>query len=206
MSSSVRRRLLMGAGSMEYVDLGLDAYWASCNLGASSPEEAGDLFVYGDTAPYVGDSSWDNVYELKSTQNSGTLPLNRDAARVILGGNWRLPSESIIQNLVDNTKITLVDNKIIMLTSTVPGYTDKSIIFPVEAMARAYDQFGVTNKTYSTAGRFWGSDMVYLGGGTLSRGLLANYSNNMAVGNIGVMYTSYRGPQYTYFIRPVIVK
>ena len=34
------------------VDLGLSVYWASCNLGASSPEEYGDYFAWGETDKY----------------------------------------------------------------------------------------------------------------------------------------------------------
>ena len=34
------------------VDLGLSVLWASCNLGASSPEEYGDYYAWGETIPY----------------------------------------------------------------------------------------------------------------------------------------------------------
>lgn len=33
------------------VDLGLSVKWAACNLGASAPEEYGDYFAWGETAP-----------------------------------------------------------------------------------------------------------------------------------------------------------
>lgn len=38
----------------EYVDLGLPSgtLWATCNVGASSPEEYGDYFAWGETEPY----------------------------------------------------------------------------------------------------------------------------------------------------------
>lgn len=35
----------------EYVDLGLDVYWATCNVGANTPEESGDYFAWGETEP-----------------------------------------------------------------------------------------------------------------------------------------------------------
>ena len=37
----------------EYVDLGLPdgALWATCNIGANSPEEFGDYFAWGETQP-----------------------------------------------------------------------------------------------------------------------------------------------------------
>jgi hypothetical protein len=33
----------------EYVDLGLNVKWATCNVGATTPEEYGDYFAWGDT-------------------------------------------------------------------------------------------------------------------------------------------------------------
>ena len=37
----------------EYVDLGLPSglKWATCNVGASSPEDYGDYFAWGETSP-----------------------------------------------------------------------------------------------------------------------------------------------------------
>ena len=37
------------------VDLGLSVLWASCNLGASSPEEYGDYYAWGEVIPYYSD-------------------------------------------------------------------------------------------------------------------------------------------------------
>ncbi len=41
------------AESHEWVDLGLPSgtLWATCNVGASSPEEYGDYFAWGETEP-----------------------------------------------------------------------------------------------------------------------------------------------------------
>ena len=36
----------------EYVDLGLSVKWATFNVGATAPEEYGDYFAWGETAPY----------------------------------------------------------------------------------------------------------------------------------------------------------
>ena len=40
------------SGGIEAVDLGLSVKWASCNVGASMPEEYGDYFAWGETEPY----------------------------------------------------------------------------------------------------------------------------------------------------------
>ena len=35
----------------EYVDLGLSVKWATCNIGATTPEEYGDYFAWGEVEP-----------------------------------------------------------------------------------------------------------------------------------------------------------
>ncbi|MBR6457262.1 MAG: PEGA domain-containing protein [Bacteroidales bacterium] len=51
---SVKLSKEMKVAEAEWVDLGLPSgtKWASCNLGASSPEEYGDYYAWGDTEPY----------------------------------------------------------------------------------------------------------------------------------------------------------
>ena len=52
------------------VDLGLSVKWATCNVGASKPEEYGDYFAWGETEPYYnGDSQ--NPTGWKSGKSSG---------------------------------------------------------------------------------------------------------------------------------------
>ena len=43
----------------EYVDLGLSVMWATCNVGASTPEEYGSHYAWGETKPY-GESDTSN--------------------------------------------------------------------------------------------------------------------------------------------------
>ena len=90
----------------EWVDLGLPSglKWATCNIGASSPEEYGDYFAWGETSPKEeyrptnsasygsSDSKWDNI---------GGNP-SYDAAAANWGGDWRLPTEKEFQELIDN--------------------------------------------------------------------------------------------------------
>lgn len=60
----------------ECVDLGLSVKWATCNVGASSPGEYGDLFTFGEIAGGEAMANW--------------------------GGDWRMPNGSEIQELIDN--------------------------------------------------------------------------------------------------------
>ena len=45
------------AGAHEYVDLGLSVKWATCNVGAEKPEDAGLYFAWGETEGYTANTS-----------------------------------------------------------------------------------------------------------------------------------------------------
>ena len=93
----------------EYVDLGLSVKWATMNVGASSPEEYGEYFAWGETTPkdtykwstykwckgsyntmtkYCTNSSYGTV------DNKSVLDPEDDAAHVNWGGTWRMPTHA----------------------------------------------------------------------------------------------------------------
>lgn len=91
------------------VDLGLPSglKWAACNVGASSPEEYGDYYGWGETelnssydwddyALCNGSSSSMTKYNTNSScgvvDNKTVLDADDDVARVKLGGKWRIPT------------------------------------------------------------------------------------------------------------------
>lgn len=91
----------------EAVDLGLSVKWASCNIGATTPEGYGDYFAWGETehkdfydwSTYKwcnGSSSSMTKYCTSSSygrvDNKTTLDPGDDAAHVNWGGNWRMPT------------------------------------------------------------------------------------------------------------------
>lgn len=93
----------------EYVDLGLSVKWATCNVGASKPEEYGDYFAWGETTPKStydwstykwcrGSRETPTKYNTKSSygivDNKTTLELSDDAARANWGGSWRMPTDA----------------------------------------------------------------------------------------------------------------
>ena len=104
-----------------YVDLGLSVKWATCNVGATTPEEYGDYFAWGETEPkdyyywdsykYCnGSSSTMTKYCIESdygiVDNKTTLELTDDAAHVNWGGNWRMPTEAEQDELRDTNNCT----------------------------------------------------------------------------------------------------
>ena len=91
------------------VDLGLPSgtLWATCNIGADSPEEYGDYFAWGETET-KSDYSWSNYKWCNGTEESITkynadgpdeLQPEDDAATAIWGDNWQMPSEEQIEEL-----------------------------------------------------------------------------------------------------------
>ena len=62
-----------GNSTHEYVDLGLSVKWATCNIGASKPEEYGDYFAWGETEPYYepGFAREDPQSHWKSSKSGG---------------------------------------------------------------------------------------------------------------------------------------
>ena len=103
----------------EYVDLGLPSgtLWATCNVGANSPEEYGDYFAWGETTT-KSDYSWstyfdidDNGNTLKKYNNNGgltELQPTDDAATANWGSDWQMPSLAQIQELYNSNYTTTV--------------------------------------------------------------------------------------------------
>ena len=106
------------ANNYKYVDLGLSVKWATCNVGAENPEDYGLYFAWGETVGYTaeqvksGARKFDPAsYKAGSAASISTdLTLSQDAAHVNLGGNWRMPTKSEFQELLDNCDVTWVSS------------------------------------------------------------------------------------------------
>lgn len=91
----------------EAVDLGLSVLWASCNLGASKPEEAGDYFSWGETQTknlYTPESYayFDTAKQTYISIGSEISNTEYDAAKVKLGDGWRMPTSEEMEELLNN--------------------------------------------------------------------------------------------------------
>lgn len=97
-------------GGHEYVDLGLPGgvFWATTNLGASSPYEAGDRFAWGDVDPGTGEFTWEDYKYFIETSydpsNNSVIHIvedlgenisgtKYDAASHLWGNGWRMPTK-----------------------------------------------------------------------------------------------------------------
>ena len=135
----------------EYIDLGLPSgtLWATMNVGASSPEECGDYFAWGETTPKdVYD--WSTYQWCEGSENTLTKYCTRsscgyngfvdnkteldpedDAATVNWGAEWRMPSQEQQYELSNNCTIewtTLNGVNGCLFTSNING---ASLFFPV---------------------------------------------------------------------------
>ena len=106
--------------NVEYVDLGLPSgnLWATCNLGASSPEAYGDYYAWGEVEPKqeytYPNHKWykegaPSLGFTKYNNEDGKLTLEDEDDAVIqkLGNGWRTPTLADFRELT-NQKLTTI--------------------------------------------------------------------------------------------------
>lgn len=117
---------ISNTGGHAYVDLGLPSglLWATCNVGADTPEEYGDYLAWGETEPKsvynwstyqycMGSYNTLTKYCTNAsygyngfTDNLTTLLPEDDAATANWGNDWRMPTTEEWQELYNNTTVT----------------------------------------------------------------------------------------------------
>ena len=164
------------------IDLGLSVLWAPCNLCdtgfVSAPEGYGDFYAWAeiqskktfDWATYRWCNGSENTltkYNFDSSygivDDKTKLDSEDDAAVVILGGNWRMPTFAEFEELYNNctivwTKVNGVNGR--RFTSKKEGYTDKSLFFPASGTSGGNGYSQPIN--IGSVGRYWSSS-VYTG-------------------------------------------
>ena len=135
----------------EYVDLGLSVKWATCNIGASSPEEYGDYFAWGETSPNKAGYRKDNCITYDKTMNDISGNAQYDAARTNWGGDWRMPTKAEIEELIYHcTWIWTTQNGVNGYNVTGPNGT--SIFLPVAGYRSWWSLYEA-----GTRGGYWSS-------------------------------------------------
>ena len=132
-----------------YVDLGLSVKWATCNVGASSPEDYGDYNAWGETSvktSYTEDNC--STYGKFMGDIGGT---SRDVAHVKWGGSWRMPTKAEFEELIDRCTWawTTQGGK---SGYRVTGPSGKSIFLP----AAGY-RYGTSLFSAGSFGSYWSS-------------------------------------------------
>lgn len=148
------------------IDMGMSVKWASSNVGAKGVEDVGNLYAWGEIIP-KNSYSFENYkwvensgrYNKYGTGNGGIndekiqLDFDDDAASLLLGQVWRMPTKGEIEELCHGNSCSWEEDEI----NGVSGFTVRSngngnsIFIP-----RIYDGFpGVyTPETY-----YWSSSL-----------------------------------------------
>lgn len=176
------RRTLNGH---EYVDLGLPSglKWATCNVGAESPEKCGAFYAWGEIEE-KDDYSWmtykyyDNTYNHVTkycvyeryglVDGKKTLELEDDAANAKWGGIWRMPTYDEQEELRRKCtwEWTVLND---VAGYKVTGPNGNSIFLPVTGYKNDDDIFNA-----ATGGYYWSSSLLNEGSSRASYLLFDN--------------------------------
>ena len=152
----------------EAIDLGLSVKWASCNVGATKPEEYGGYYAWGETEE-KSDYSWSTYKYCNGTStsmtkyctysdhgtvdNKTTLEAEDDVAHVKWGGSWRMPTFVEMEEL--RTNCTWNETTINGVNGyRVTGPNGNSIFLP---KAGYYTDSGLSS--LGTIGSYWASSL-----------------------------------------------
>lgn len=180
------------------VDLGLSVLWAKWNVGANSESELGGLYGWADptgtnTAYNVlneGGTKWVSSLYGGSTPPNSISGTSLDVATAKWGGEWRLPTEAEMVELIDNcTWEWTVSNGTAGMTVTGPN--GNSIFLPAGG-----DRFGTERREYGEYGYYWT--------GTLNTEETRN-AYRLEFDDWGANYTSY-ARYIGHLVRPVMNK
>ena len=158
----------------DYVDLGLPSgrKWATCNVGATTPEGHGDYFAWGETRP-KSNYEWSTYKYCKGsentltkycnesdygyngfTDNKTTLDLSDDAARANWGGKWRMPTQAEQDELRNNCTWTWTTRNGINGYKVTSKTNGNSIFLP----AAGY-RYGTSVNDVGSNGDYWSSSL-----------------------------------------------
>lgn len=182
------------------VDLGLSVNWASWNVGASSPEEYGGYYAWGetgeksdydwDTYKYWVDRNGDGYVDYNEITNIGTniSGTQYDVARQKWGGSWRMPTKAEIDELTSMCTWTWYQYKGVW-GQKVTGPNGNSIFMP----AAGY-RYGTSLYDDGSHGNYWSA--------TLYEDYYGNHAWSLGFGN-GGFNSGGCDRDYGHTVRPV---
>lgn len=171
----------------DYVDLGLSVMWATCNVGASSPSEYGDYYIWGGIEP-KSESSSGYAEGADMVDISGNPQY--DAATANWGDGWRMPTLKEAEELEECAWEWTTREGVNGYNVTGPN--GNSIFFPAVGFSRGTSLDVLYIGEY---GSYWLSE-----GSALASYAMTISSDSYLIG--GAVYSSDNG----YSIRPVLDK
>ena len=153
-------------GGHEYVEMGDGLKWATCNVGASAPEDYGDYFAWGESttksnyswSTYFDNPSGDGTTFTKySVDKKTVLDLTDDAARKNWGSTWRMPTDAEWTALRNTASFDWDWDDVrkgYKVTSKVSGYVGNSIFLPAAGCRYSTSLSGA-----GSSGDYWSSSL-----------------------------------------------
>ena len=112
----------VNANGYSYVNLGLPSgtLWATMNVGAKTETDYGNYYMWGSTTPNTADectwtnapfnngandydSNYFNNHKSEWLDDNNNLKPEFAAAKAIMGGDWRMPTEAELRELLNGT-------------------------------------------------------------------------------------------------------
>lgn len=157
------------ANGHEYIDLDLPSgtLWASCNIGATKPEDFGDYFAWGEIESkeiYDGSTyKWGEDTYTKYNSEDGLTQLQQedDVAIVEWGSEWRMPIADEIEELLNNCDYTWTEVNGVK-GARLTGPNGNSVFFPASGLLYDEDVYYVGDKVFclSSTLKVEGGDQV----------------------------------------------
>lgn len=126
---------------VEYVDLGLNVYWAKCNIGANSEYDDGNYYAWGETIPkdtfsYDNYKYWQDDKGMTKYVRNDILENIDDPVSVEYEGGWYTPSKQDWDELQNKCTWIWSDKGY-----TIKGNNGNTIFLPATGYYDAIDGF-----------------------------------------------------------------
>ena len=152
------------------VDLGLSVGWASCNVGATSPEEFGDHYAWGEVEPkeyygwdnykWKGSVEWSSVVKYSAEFGLVILEPGDDVAHVSYGGKWRMPTKEELEELIANCYNQFVELEGVKGVRYTSKQNGNSIFIPLAGYKAVQNAVGPVHEGVGEMGHLWSSTFM----------------------------------------------
>ena len=161
----------------DYVDLGLSVKWATCNIGADSPEGYGDYYAWGETSTKNTYTEKNSVTYKKKKYGDISGNPSCDVARAKWGGSWRMPTKAEFEELLNKCtwtwttqgghngyKVTGSNGNSIFLPAA--GFCDGSSLYHRREYGGCWSSTPYESSTRDACGSTFSSSRRYMGWGS----------------------------------------
>ena len=148
----------------EAINMGVSVKWASWNIGATSPEDPGGYYGFGDITG-TRTTLNENAYPPSDPYMDVCGNSQYDIARAKWGGTWRLPTLAEFKELMDNSTVVDIydaslDGILQTVMKIVSNITGNELILPYSYVRSGYwdnPNYGITR---NSDGNYWVGDGI----------------------------------------------